>query len=140
KRVELQNVDPPGWPSVPLDDLEYQTLKHDHAAIHSTVNMDPAKLDMTLGYDWLNRQEFDQPQAPDNPATLHWTQANYNADVKARLFPMGPFQGTLGVSGVRRVEHCVGREHLTPPNNSNGYAVYLVEDVTAGKFDFTFGV
>ncbi len=140
KRVELQNVDPPGWPSVPLDDLEYQTLKHDHAAIHSTVNIDPAKLDFILGYDWLNREEFDQPQSPDNPPTLHWTQANYTADVKAHLAPMGPLQGTLGVSGVRRVEQSLGTEHLTPPSNQNGYAGYLVEDATAGKFDFTFGV
>ncbi len=140
KRVELQNVNPPGFPSVPLDDLEYQTLKHDHAAIHSTVNTNPAKLDITLGYDWLNRQEFAAPNAPDNPATLHWTQANYNADVKAHLAPMGPFQGTLGTSGVRRVEQSLGTEHLTPPSNQNGYAGYLVEDVTSGPFDFTFGV
>ena len=139
KHVELQNVDPPGFPSVPLADLEYQVLKHDHAAVRSTVNTAPARLDMTVGYDWVNREEFDSPNAPDNPTALHWTQANYNADVKAHLVAMGPFQGTLGASGIRRLEQSLGDTHLTPGYNQTGYAGYLVEDLSVGKFNFTFG-
>jgi iron complex outermembrane receptor protein len=53
---------------------------------------------------------------------------------------MGSVHGTIGMSGVRRVEQSLGTSHLTPPYNQNGYAGYLVEDLTLGKFDFTFGL
>lgn len=140
KRVELQNPGSPGYPILPLDDLEYQELRHDHGVLRSTVNTDPAKLDFVLGYDWINREEFDAPNAPSNDPTLHWTQANYTGDVKARLAPMGIFQGTIGVSGFRRLEQSLGTEHLTPGYNANGVGEYLVEDIPVGKLTFTLGV
>src|SRR4029077_3830891 len=112
-------------------------------------------LDITVGYDWLNRKEFDSPDADLNQADangnspnvvpppfphLEWIQSDYTGDVKAHLAPMGPLQGTIGVSGLRRVEQSAGQVHLTPSYNANSVGEFLVEDVPVGKFDFTFGV
>ena len=59
KRIELQNPSNP-FP-VPFDDLEYQTLQHDHGKVHSTIVSDLANWDSTLGYDRADRKEFDSP-------------------------------------------------------------------------------
>ena len=138
KRVELQNPSAP-YPG-PLSDLEYQTLAHDHAKFHSTLLTDAANWDFTLGYDRANRKEFDAPSAPGNDPHLNWIETSYTLDAKAQLAPMGPFQGTLGVSGLRRIEQTLGLVDLTPPYNENGIGAYLVEDLPVGKFDFTAGV
>lgn len=145
KRIELQNPANP-FPA-PFDDLEYQTLEHDHGKVHSTINSDVATWDLTLGYDRADRKEFDSPAVPGNDPNntggnphLNWIVASYTADAKANLAPMGPFQGTVGVSGLRRVEQSLGLVDLTPSYNENGAGEYLVEDLPAGKFDFTFGV
>ncbi len=138
KRVELQNPSTP-FPG-PFDDLEYQTLEHDHGKLHSTILTSPANFDFTLGYDRADRKEFDGPTAPEEPPTLNWIEASYTADAKAHLSPMGPFQGTVGLSGLRRVEQSLGTTHLTPGYNENGTGEYLVEDLPIGKFDFTAGV
>src|SRR5258708_4129542 len=136
KHVELQQ---PANPPV-FDDLEYQTLQHDHGKYHPTTIPAPATLDVTLGYDWVNRREFDSPTAPTSNPHLQWTQGTYSGDVKARLAPMGLFQGTLGVSGLRRIEQSLGAVHITPGYNENGVGEYLVEDIPMGKLDFMMGV
>ena len=139
KRVELQNPTNP-FPA-PFDDLEYQTLQHDHGKVHSTVLSDLANWDLTLGYDRVDRKEFDSPALPpDDLPHLNWIQASYTFDAKAQLAPLGSLQGTLGVSGLRRVEQSLGLVDLTPSYNENGAGEYLVEDLPVGKFDFTVGL
>jgi len=136
KRVELQN---PADPTI-LNDLEYQTLQHDHGKVHSLLLSDLANWDITLGYDRVDRKEFDAPNAPDNDPHLNWIEASYTLDAKAILAPMGPFQGTAGISGLRRVEQSLGLVDLTPSYNENGVGEYLIEDLPVGKFDFTMGL
>ncbi len=136
--MELQNPSNP-FPAA-FDDLEYQTLQHDHGKIHSTILSDLANWDLTLGYDRADRKEFNNPVTPYDLPVLNWIEASYTAEAKANLAPMGPFQGTVGVSGLRRVEQSLGTTHLTPGYNEDGTGEYLVEDLPIGKFDFTLGV
>lgn len=150
KRVELQNgfVYPQ-----PLADDEYQILHHDKASLHTDILTEPARFEIIAGYDRANRNEFDHQVDPnllavippneseaENEPHLHWIQTNYTADIKAHLEPMGPFQGTLGVSGTRRLEQTLGETDLTPPNNMTSAGEYLVEELSLGKFNFTAGV
>jgi len=148
KRVELQNGNI--FPA-PLTDSEYQVLRHEHGKIHADINTAPARLDITAGYDWVNRQEVDSPdldttQTPPAPTVpppaphLNWIEGSYTLDAKAHLAPMGPFQGTVGVYGLRRVEQSLGVVDLTPSYNENSAGEFVVEDVPVGKFDFTFGI
>jgi len=155
KRVELQNPNNPFPPTSNLNDSEFQVLQHEHGKIHADVNTEPARLDITGGYDWVNRKEYDSPDldttqtdsagnpigtvAPPKPH-LNWIESSYTLDTKAHLVPMGLFQGTVGVSGLRRVDQSLGVVDLTPSYNENSFGEYLVEDVPVGKFDFTFGV
>jgi iron complex outermembrane receptor protein len=149
KRVELQNPSAP-WPN-PLNDGEYQTLQHDHGSVKATVNTDPARLDLTLGYDRADRKEFDSPDftftttppsqiVPPGEPHLNWIETSYTSEIRAHLAEMGPFQGTVGVSGLRRVEQSLGVVDLTPSYNEDSAGEYLVEDLPVGKFDFTVGV
>ncbi len=138
KRVELQNGNV--YPSAPLSDTEYQVLHHDKGSVHLNVPTGLARLELVAGYDRANRSEYDSPQAPDAIAHLHWIETSYTADAKAHLLPLGPFQGTLGVSGTRRVEQSIGDVHLTPGYNENSVGEYLFEAAEFGRFDVTAGL
>jgi len=137
KRVEIQN--PSGPFPAPLDDLEFQVLHHDKGSVRANFLTDPARLELIAGYDRANRSEYDSPTAPDQIAHLHWIQSNYTMDAKAHLAPMGPFQGTLGVSGLRRWEQSIGSAHLTPGYGEDSIGEYLYEELALGRFTFTFG-
>lgn len=142
KRVELQNPTEP-YPA-PFDDFEYQTLVHDHGKLHSTIDSDLAKWDFTLGYDRDDRKEFDSEFDPNTGLELgphlNWVETTYTFDAKANLAPMGPFQGTAGISSLRRIDQSLGMVDLTPSYNEDGVGEYLVEDMPVGKWDFTAGV
>jgi len=142
KRVELQNPSQP-FPA-PFDDFEYQTLVHDHGKLHTTIDSGLANWDFTLGYDRDNRKEFDSEFDPNTGFAesphLNWVESSYTFDAKANLSPMGSFQGTAGISSLRRVDQSLGQVDLTPSYNENGVGEYLVEDLPVGKFDFTAGV
>ncbi|MGA2090658.1 MAG: TonB-dependent receptor [Endomicrobiales bacterium] len=154
KHVELQNPTLPFPPVNNLTDSEFQDLHHEHGVLHADVNTEPARLDITAGYDLCDRKEYDSPDVDDThpdasgnspnvvppPAPhLNWIENNDTLDVKAHLEPMGGFQGTLGVSGLLRSDQSVGIVHLTPSYTENGAGAYLVEDYSSGKFDVTFG-
>ena len=140
KRVELQNVDAPGFPDVPLNDMEYQVLIHDKGSVKANVLTNLARLELTVGYDRANRSEYDQPQAPDNPATLHWIQTNYSVDVKAHHEPIGPLQGTVGFSGLHRIEQSIGVSHLTPGYNQTSAGEYIYEELPLGNLNLSAGI
>jgi len=155
KRLELQNPNNPFPPRDNLTDSEFQVLHHEHGKIHADIVTAPARLDITAGYDWVNRKEYDTPDVdttqtdangnspnvvPPPFPHLNWIEGSYTLDAKAHLVPMGPFQGTVGFSGLRRVDQSLGVVDLTPSYNENSVGEFLVEDVPVGKFDFTFGV
>ena len=140
KRVSLQNPGAPGFPSMPLNGLEYQVQHHDKGALHANLPTELARWEIIAGYDRANRAEFDRSQAPDNPPTLHWIQTNYTLDVRAHHAPLGPLRGTIGVSGVRRVEQSIGARHLTPGYGQNALGEYITEELPIGKFTFSAGV
>ncbi len=149
KRVELQNPALPFPPIDNLNDSEFQDLQHQHGKVHADINTDLARLDITTGFDMVNRKEYDSPDfntvnntfVPPPPAPhLNWIEESYTLDAKAHLAPMGAFQGTIGVSGLDRIEQSVGVVHLTPSYNENSQGAFLVEDASTGNFDFTFGL
>ncbi len=144
KRVELQNPTNPFPPIDNLNDSEFQDLHHEHGKIHADINTTPVRLDITGGYDWVDRKEYDSPDVdttqtdplgnspnvvPPPAPHLEWTEASYTLDAKANLAPMGPFQGTVGVSGLDRVERSLGIVHLTPGYDENSAGAFLVEDL-----------
>ena len=156
KRVELQNPNNPFPPRANLTDSEFQSLQHQHGKVHADILSTPARFDITAGYDWLDRKEYDSPDVdttqtdgsgnspnvvPPPSPHLRWVEANYSIDGKAHLAPMGPLQGTLGVSGLRRTDNSSeGIVHLTPSYNEYSAGEYLVEDAPLGDFDFSGGV
>src|SRR5208282_4912179 len=115
-------------PSAPLLDTEYQVLIHDHGSLKANILTDYARWDITAGYDQSNRTEYNGqaslegvPGGDQGDIGAHWIETSYTADVKAHLEPMGPFEGTLGFSGLRRVEQSLTPlTHLTPGYNENG--------------------
>jgi iron complex outermembrane receptor protein len=145
KNVQLQN----GFvPSAPLLDTEYQVLIHDHGSLKANIPTEYARWDVTLGYDQSNRTEYNGqasleavPGGDQGDIGAHWIETSYTADVKAHLEPMGPFQGTLGFSGLRRVEQqLTPNTHLTPGYNLDGAGEYLYEELPLGDWTFSAGV
>jgi len=135
KRVELQNPSAP-FPG-PLSDTEFQALSHDHAAVDANIITAPARFDIIAGYNRANRQEFD---APNTDPHLNWIETNYTLDMKAHIIPIGPFQTTMGLSGLDKVGEVLGNVHLTPPYSETGVGEYAMVDLPLGPFDFTAGL
>jgi iron complex outermembrane recepter protein len=140
RRLELQNPGAPGYPSAPLNKQVYQLIRHDNAVVRADVMTQPARLEMIAGFDRANRAEVDAPASPDAVPELHWIQTNYTLDLKAHHAAVGPVQGTIGVSGRRRVEESLGVKHLTPGYNENAFGEYVYEEAALGKLTLSAGV
>jgi iron complex outermembrane receptor protein len=145
KNVQLQN----GFvPPNPLLDTEYQVLIHDHGSLKANVLTNWARFELVTGYDRSNRTEFNGtadaagvPQGDVGDIAAHWIETSYTADLKAHLAPMGPFQGTMGFSGLRRIEQQLSpSSHLTPGYNENGTGEYLYEEATFGNLTVSAGI
>ncbi len=145
KRVELQNpaANAQGivsFPSNPLNDTEFQVLNHDHGTVRANIITQPARIELIGGFDRADRNEYNSPNAPDNTPQLHWIETSYTADAKAHHAPIGPVQGTLGVSYLHRTEQSLGLAHLTPAYNENKLGEYLYEELPLEKWTFSAGV
>jgi iron complex outermembrane receptor protein len=149
KNVQLQNGFV--YPN-PLLDTEYQVLIHDHGTLKANILTDYARWELIAGYDRSDRTEYNGQAGYGNGApttqvgdvgdiSAHWIETSYTADVKAHLEPMGPFQGTLGFSGERRVEQQLTPDtHLTPGYNLDGAGEYLYEELPLGNWTFSAGI
>ena len=144
RHIELQN---PGasngtvsFPTNPLSDLEYQVLQHDKAKVRAEIITAPARIELIAGFDSANRTELNAPSVPDIQPALHWIQTNYTMDLKVHHEPIGPIQGTLGVSGLRRVEQSLGPVHLTPGYNEGKVGEFIYEELPLDKFSFSAGL
>jgi len=145
KNVQLQN----GFvPNQPLLDTEYQVLIHDHGSLKANFLTDIARWEFTAGYDQSNRTEYNGqasltgvPAGDQGDIGAHWIETSDTADLKAHLAPMGPFEGTLGFSGLRRVEQQLTPDtHLTPGYNLDGAGEYLYEELPLGQWTFSAGI
>ena len=134
KYVELQEANDGS-------DTEFQKLDHDKASIKATVITAPFRYDITAGFDRANRREY---QANDtlNAATpvVNWIQNNEFLDIKAHHAPLGPLEGTIGLTGWTRNQTSGGPQPLLPTFGENSLGEFIFEELPIGPVSFSAGI
>ncbi|MFI5346359.1 MAG: TonB-dependent receptor [Elusimicrobiota bacterium] len=134
KYVELQEA-------ADGSDTEFQRLDHDKASIKATIPTALFRYDITAGYDRANRREY---QANDtlNAATpvVNWIQNNEFLDIKAHHAPIGPLEGTIGLTGWLRNQTSGGPQPLLPTFGENSIGEFLYEELPLGPVSLSAGI
>ncbi|MFI5348621.1 MAG: TonB-dependent receptor [Elusimicrobiota bacterium] len=139
KYVELQEA-------ADGSDSEFQKLDHDKASVKATVLTAPFRYDIAAGFDRANRREYSgiardgsNPFGDASPV-VNWIQNNYFLDFKAHHAPLGPLEGTIGLTGWVRDQTSSGPQPLIPSFGENTIGEFIFEELPVGPVSFSAGL
>jgi iron complex outermembrane receptor protein len=134
KRVELQEA-------ADGSDTEFQKLDHDKASVKATILTGLFRYEINTGFDRANRREYSGSDTVSaaNPV-VNWIQNNYFLDFKAHHAPLGPLEGTIGLTGWVRDQTSAGPQPLIPSFGENTIGEYVYEELAAGPVTFSAGL
>ncbi len=115
----------------------FQRIGTHRATVEATLPLGRARLQANAGYEQNLRREFAGAAAttPD----LGLFVRNWTAFAHLHHAPVGPFSGTLGVSGMTSRFQNRGSRTLIPGSDSRTAAVYAFEQAERGRWRATFG-
>jgi iron complex outermembrane receptor protein len=115
----------------------FQRIGTHRGAVEATLPLGGARLQASAGYEQNLRREFADADAtrPD----LGLFVRNWSGLLHLHHAPIGPFSGTLGVSGMTSRFANRGSETLIPGSDSRTAAVYAFEQAELGRWRTTFG-
>ena len=115
----------------------FQRIGTHRGAVEATLPLGRARLQASAGYEQNLRREFASADAtrPD----LGLFVRNWSGLVHLHHGPIGPFSGTLGVSGMASRFANRGSETLIPGSDSRTAALYAFEQAEFGRWRTTFG-
>ena len=119
-----------------------QEVKHDLFAWHTDVNLQKsARLETSYGFQHNNRQEFDSRgfASTGGRAAFALELYTHTLDVQYHHAPVGPFAGTIGVSGMRQGNLSPGRSFLIPQYRLYTGGLFALENVTISRVTLTGG-
>ena len=122
-------------------DTEFQKLDHDKASVKATILTAPFRYDISAGYDRANRREFQANDTFDAATPIvDWIQNNYFLDIKAHHAPLGPLEGTIGLTGWLRDQTSAGPQPLIPSFGENTIGEFVYEELPVGPVSFSAGL
>ncbi|UPT74762.1 MAG: TonB-dependent receptor [Elusimicrobiota bacterium] len=115
----------------------YQRVGHEKAILRADAPLPSGKLSATAGWQRNERQEFETAGAS---AKLRLVLDTWTGDLKYHHDPLGPFEGTLGVSGgYQRNDSRASDERLIPGYNQKDLGVFLFEELPLGSVTLSAG-
>ncbi|MFI5362737.1 MAG: TonB-dependent receptor [Elusimicrobiota bacterium] len=122
-------------------DTEFQKLDHDKASVKATIQTAPFRYDISAGFDRANRREYSASDTLDAAVpVVNWIQNNYFLDFKAHHAPLGPLQGTFGLTGWLRDQTSAGPQPLIPSFAENSLGEFIFEELPVGPVSFSAGL
>ena len=119
-----------------------QRVTHDVLSWRTTLELPRASsLELSYGFQDNNRDEFDNhgfATAGSRPA-FGLELLTHSIDVQYHHAPLGPFSGTLGVSGLRQGNLSPGRSFLIPQYRLYGGGVFALEQMELARLTLTVG-
>ena len=119
-----------------------QRVAHDVVSWQTTVKLPKASsLEVSYGFQDNNREEFDNhgfATVGSRPA-FALELFTHSLDVKYHHAPVGPFAGTVGVTGMRQGNLSPGRSFLIPQYRLYSGGAYGLEEMTLGRLTLTAG-
>jgi iron complex outermembrane recepter protein len=115
----------------------YQRIATHRGVVDVTIPARGSTIQASVGYEQNFRREF----AHENAASpdLGLFVRNWTALAHLGHAPIGPFSGTLGVSGMTSAFENLGSLTLIPNSDSRSAAVFLFEQADVGRWKTMFG-
>jgi iron complex outermembrane receptor protein len=116
-----------------------QKVKHDLVAWHTDISLpNNARLETSYGFQHNNRQEFDNHGfAVGARPAFALELFTHTLDIHYHHAPIGPFAGTIGVSGMRQGNLSPGRSFLIPQYRLYTGGVFALENVEISRLTLT---
>ncbi|MFL5520254.1 MAG: TonB-dependent receptor [Gemmatimonadales bacterium] len=133
ERVELTDEDPLATP--------LQTVEAMRARVTAQLPVGASHLDLQTGWERNRRREFEDESAEtaDDVAT-GLLATSWTADARLHHPEVGPFTGSVGVSGLHNGFEKFGEETLIPENRTNNLGVFAFEQANVGRFRLSGGI
>jgi iron complex outermembrane receptor protein len=115
----------------------YQLIDTHRAALEATVPVGAARLQANAGWETNFRREFASAGAAEPDLGL--LVRNWTGVVQLQHQRIGPFTGTVGVSGLTSAFANRGSKTLIPSSDTRSVAAYLFEEAELGRWRATLG-
>jgi iron complex outermembrane receptor protein len=129
ERVELTGEDPA--------QSAFQRVGTTRLRLDADLPVGASRLDLTLGHERNRRREFEARDETEPALTL--LSKTSTLDARLHHQPVGRLRGIAGVSALRSVFDKGGEETLIPSHDVRGVGAYAFEQLSAGRFDLSFG-
>ncbi|MCU0452121.1 MAG: TonB-dependent receptor [Bacteroidetes bacterium] len=121
-----------------------QVIRHDLVTLRARSLIEGlGSLDLRLGRQENHRQEYDAlrifGQIQTRPA-FDLTLTSYTADLRLMHLPVGPFTGTIGLSGTRQGNVSEGTTRLIPNFRAHNVGAFAIEEWSDDGLRVTTGV
>jgi len=116
-----------------------QKVSHDLVAWHTDVDLpSSARLEVSYGFQDNYRREYDNHGFAVGARPAFALQLfTHSLDVQLHHAPLGPFTGTIGLSGMRQGNLSPGRSFLIPQYRLYAGGLFALEEVTAKRLTLT---
>jgi iron complex outermembrane receptor protein len=133
ERVELTDEDPLATP--------LQKVGAMRARVTAQLPVGASHLDLQTGWERNRRREFEDAsdEASDVVAT-GLLATTWTADARLHHPEVGPFAGSVGVSGMHNGFEKFGEETLIPENRTSNLGVFAFEQASMGRFRLSGGI
>jgi iron complex outermembrane receptor protein len=130
EKISLTDEDPAATPT--------QRIATTRGRADLALPIGGSRLDAILGYERNRRREFEDNVTSD--VALGLLSQNFTLDARFHHAPVGRLSGILGVSGGHLVFDKFGEETLIPNSRTNDLGIYGFEQLSLGRWDFSFGL
>ena len=144
---EFIKVIPGGNQTIAADDdfkkikplIPFQHIRHFKITSDNNFNIGKERLDLTVGFQHNQRQEFGDPDDPGTPnAWFNLKTVNYSA--RLNLYTTGNWRNSIGLSGMYQTNENAAEEVLIPSYNLFDAGVFVFTQYHKNKTTFSGGL
>ena len=136
--------------------LPYQNIDNHIFSSKSTLFFEKSSLDVTLGYIYNNRKEFEEEhhhgeddhddegdheedEHEELEAALNMKLKTFSYDIKYNFPTLGRFETIVGVQGMNQTNSNYGEEVLIPNATTNDFGILATSHIHFDKVDVQLG-
>ena len=136
--------------------LPYQNIDNHIFSSKSTLFFEKSSLDVTLGYIYNNRKEFEEEhhhgeddhddegdheedEHEELEAALNMKLKTFSYDIKYNFPKLGRFETIVGVQGMNQTNSNYGEEVLIPDATTNDFGILATSHIHFDKVDVQLG-
>lgn len=119
--------------------IPFQHIRHFKIASENSFNLNKQRLDLVIGFQHNQRQEFGSPDEPSTPdAWFNLKTFNYSA--KLNLYTKGNWKTSVGVNGMYQTNENKAEEVLIPAYNLFDIGGFVFTQYHKDKLTFSGGL